>query len=112
LPTFSSLAQIKLPKNHTIDGENIKSIFVNNPFKRTKPLFWEWRFPKEKTNHWAQGAIRIGDWKLLFNERVNREELYQISIDPFEKNNVVENNKEVVSKLKKSWEVWKKELPK
>lgn len=112
LPTFASLAQIELPKNHTIDGENIKSIFVNNRFKRTKPLFWEWRFSKAKTNHWAQGAVRSGDWKLLFNERVNREELYQISIDPFEKNNVAENNKEMVSKLKKSWEVWKKELPK
>ena len=112
LPTFASLAQIELPKNYDIDGENIVSILENKSFERTKPLFWEWRFPKVKTNHWAQGAVRKGDWKMLFNEKINREELYNIFKDPFEKNNLAENNKKIVSELKSLWYNWKKDLPK
>ena len=112
LPTFASLAEIELPNDYAIDGENISSILENNSFKRTKPLFWEWRFPKENSNHWAKGAVRHGDWKLLFNEDISKEELYNISKDPFEKNNVAENNKQMVSELKSLWKDWKKDLPK
>jgi N-acetylgalactosamine-6-sulfatase len=112
LPTFASLAETELQKGYNIDGENIRSILENNSFKRTKPLFWEWRFTKENSNHWAQGAVRKGDWKLLFNEKINKEELYNISKDPFEKTNVAENNEQLVSELKGLWKDWKKELPK
>ena len=112
LPTFARLAETELPTDYNIDGENISSILENNNFKRTKPLFWEWRFPKEKSNHWAQGAVRNGDWKLLFNKDINKEELYDISKDPFEKNNVAESNAQIVSELKSLWQDWKKELPK
>ncbi|WP_339881491.1 sulfatase family protein [Polaribacter vadi] len=112
LPTFANLAKIELPKDYNIDGENITSILENKTFKRTKPLFWEWRFPKIKTNHWAEGAVRNKDWKLLFNEKISREELYNISKDPFEKNNLAENNKQLVTELKILWKDWKKDLPK
>lgn len=112
LPTFASLAKIDLPKDYNIDGENITSILDNKTFKRTKPLFWEWRFPKVKTNHWAEGAVRNKGWKLLFNEKISREELYNISKDPFEKNNLAENNKQLVTELKILWKDWKKDLPK
>jgi len=112
LPTFASLAQIELPKDYAIDGENIISILGNKSFKRTKPLFWEWRFPKVKTDHWAEAAVRNGDFKLLFNEKISRYDLYNISKDPFEKNNLAENNMQTVSELKILWKNWKKELPK
>ncbi|WP_298946143.1 sulfatase-like hydrolase/transferase [uncultured Polaribacter sp.] len=112
LPTFANLAQIELPKDYKVDGENITSILENKSFKRTKPLFWEWRFPKANSNHWAEAAVRNDDWKLLFNEKVNREELYNIVNDPFEKNNLAKNNKKLVSELKSLWKDWKKELPK
>jgi len=101
-----------LPKDYAIDGENITTILENNTFKRTKPLFWEWRFPQVKTNHWAEAAVRDGDWKLLFNEKINRVELYNISKDPFEKQNVAENNQQLVNELKTLWKSWKLELPK
>lgn len=112
LPTFASIAQIELPKNYAIDGENITAILENKNFKRTKPLFWEWRFPKVKTNHWAQGAVRKGDWKLLINHTINKVELYHIPNDPFEKYNLAEKNGDVVSDLNSLWENWKKQLPK
>ncbi|MEO9571954.1 MAG: sulfatase-like hydrolase/transferase [Polaribacter sp.] len=112
LPTFAHLAEIELPKNYNIDGENIASILENKNFKRTKPLFWEWRFPKIGTNHWAEGAVRKGDWKMLFNDKINKIELYNITKDPFENNNLIENNNQIVSELKSLWNNWKKDLPK
>ncbi len=112
LPTFASLAQTELTEDYNVDGENIQSILENTSFKRTKPLFWEWRFTRENTNHWAQGAVRKGDWKLLFNEKMDRDELYNIAKDPKEKNNIAENQKQIVIELKKLWKDWKKELPK
>jgi arylsulfatase A-like enzyme len=112
LPTFANLAQTVLPEDYTIDGENITTILKNKTFTRTKPLFWEWRFPKINTNHWPEGAVRNNDWKLLFNNKIKREELYNISKDPFEKNNLAENNKQIVTKLKRLWKDWKQTLPK
>jgi N-acetylgalactosamine-6-sulfatase len=112
LPTFANLAQIELPKDYGIDGENIATILDNKSFERTKPLFWEWRFPKVKTNHWAEGAVRKGDLKLLFNDKINKVELYNIPKDPFEKNNLAENNIQTVNELKSLWNNWKKDLPK
>ena len=111
LPTFASLAKIEVPKEYRIDGENIVSIFDNKNFKREKALFWEWRFPNSNTNNWAEGAVRIGDWKLLFNKKRNRTELYNIKKDPFEAFNVVQNNQEIVLELVENWNDWKKELP-
>ena len=73
LPTFSKLAGVDVPKDYKIDGEDIISIFDNKPFKREKPLFWEWRFPNTNNNHWAEGAIRKGDYKLLFNTKKPRQ---------------------------------------
>ena len=112
LPTFSKLAGVDVPKDYKIDGEDIISIFDNKPFKREKPLFWEWRFPNTNNNHWAEGAIRKGDYKLLFNTKINRTELYNSVKDPFEKFNIIENNQEIVKNLQENWNDWKNELPK
>jgi N-acetylgalactosamine-6-sulfatase len=112
LPTFASLARIEVPENHSIDGENIASIFDNKNFNREKPLFWEWRFPNLNTNHWAEGAVRLGDWKLLFNDKIDRVELYNITKDPFEKFDKSKENQQIVKDLKQNWIDWKRELPK
>jgi len=111
LPTFAKLADIKVPENYNIDGENIATIFDNKNFNREKPLFWEWRFPNLNTNHWAEGAVRKGDWKLLFNDKMDRIELYNIVKDPFEEFDKSEENQQIVINLKHNWMDWKKELP-
>jgi hypothetical protein len=50
--------------NTTNSQPNILFIFKNEPFSRTKPLFWEWRFHTErpnKPNSWVYLAVRDGD---------------------------------------------------
>lgn len=111
LPTFCELAGKTLPKDYQLDGESFASIFRNVPFERTKPLFWEWRFPSNRSNGWVSMAVRHGDWKLLADARRERIELYNIAEDRFESANLASQHSEEVSKLLAMWDDWKIELP-
>lgn len=116
LPTFCELAHQKLPEGYHPDGESIVSIFDNVPFKRTKPLFWEWRFSvtsnsPAQANQWAAIAVRDGDWKLLADKNRKRIELYNIAGDPCEKHNLSKENSKKISELLEKWDKWKSELP-
>ncbi|TWU38861.1 Arylsulfatase [Novipirellula aureliae] len=112
LPTFCELAGQELPKDYQPDGESIASIFSNTPLKRTKPLFWEWRFANDrKPNGWVSAAVRDGDWKLLANRNRDRVELYNITQDRFESNDLADKNPEKVKALLAMWDAWKSQLP-
>jgi len=116
LPTFCDLAGKELPSEYKPDGESFVPIFNNTSFERTKPLFWEWRFPIENNspNHaerWPVMAVRQGNWKLFANNSRDRVELYNISEDIFEKNNLADKNPETVNELIGLWDRWKAELP-
>ncbi|MEN8118388.1 MAG: sulfatase-like hydrolase/transferase [Bacteroidota bacterium] len=116
LPTFCELAGKELPGEYIPDGESFTSIFQNIPFQRTKPLFWEWRFPvisddPRHANRWPEAAVREKEWKLYHNFKINRTELYNIKEDPFEKNDLMESNPEKAVELLKLWKEWKSGLP-
>ena len=113
LPTFCELANIELPKDFNPDGESFANIFNGEIFKRIKPLFWDWRFSRENSkSQWVSGAVRYGDWKLLTNKEVIRTELYNIVKDPFESNDLAEEEIEKKEMLLIMLEAWQKELPK
>ncbi len=112
LPTFCELANIDLPKNYQLDGESFAGVFTGKKIKRTKPLFWDWRFSRNNTEtHWAAGAVRFGDWKLLIDNKGTRKELYQIVIDPFEKHNLAKVKIEKTEELSMMLIAWQKQLP-
>lgn len=116
LPTFCELAQGNLPANYKPDGENIRGIFEGHAFHRSKPLFWEWRFPEVSdhpnlANRWPDAAILDNNWKLYYNDQTQRTELYNILADPFEQNNLAAQHPEKINQLLSKWQAWKKELP-
>ena len=43
LPTFLTLAGRDLPESYQPDGESIVSALQGKSFKRTRPIYWEWR---------------------------------------------------------------------
>jgi N-acetylgalactosamine-6-sulfatase len=117
LPTFCELAQMELPATYQPDGESFTSIFDNGTFKRTKPLFWDWHFGQvsdnpRQINQWPENAVRDEEWKLYYNSKIDRTELYNIKDDPFEKNNLAEENPEKVKRLLGLLKDWKSGLPK
>ena len=117
LPTFAKLCGLDLPGGYFPDGENVGSIFNNRPFKRSKPLFWEWRFTNisnnpNQQNRWPSSIVRKENWKLLYNDKIKRSELYDLADDPFEQRNRATENPEIVFEMKELWQTWKNTLPK
>ena len=105
LPTLCSVAGIEeLPQQ--LDGEDVSDIWLGADRQRTKPLFWK------SSSTGSTPAMRVGKWKLhLPRKQRDRPELYDLSNDPSESNNVAEAHPEVVGRLGKSLQAWVRELP-
>src|SRR5690606_2578799 len=83
--------------------------------ERTNPLFWKtsapWPAQEAKPDHWGSYAVVDGKWKLVTNKDASHAELYDIAASPFEKEDLAEENSDVVEELLSKIEAWKKELP-
>ncbi len=113
LPTFCSLAGIKLSEDLKLDGEDISKAILGQPFERSKPLMWEYRY-----SPWGRHiqispmlAMREGDWKLMMNPDGSRTELYNLSLNPCEVDNLANENPEIVRRMKTLLLNWHYDLP-
>jgi len=111
LPTFLELAGLFVPADLKLDGENIVAAFKGLGFKRTKPIHWEWRGGHGSPYLWPHLGIREGKWKMMINQELNRNELYDIDADWAEMINVAGANPEIVKTLTEKMLSWKRSLP-
>jgi len=116
LPTFCEIAGAQLPENYQPDGLNQTSTLLGKEYPvRTKPLFWKinasWPINKDKPNHWVAYAIVDNKWKLVTNKDLSYVELYDITTDISEKNDLKNQNMDVVNNLKNKIIEWQKTLP-
>jgi len=111
-PTFLELAGQPVPANIKLDGESIVAALKGLGFKRAQPIHWEWRGGHGPPYLWPHLGIRNGKWKMMFNQELNRTELYDIEIDWAETTNVAGANPDVVKGLTKKALAWKESLPK
>lgn len=116
LPTFCEVAGVKLPSSYAPDGISQLSTLLGTPKpNREKPLLWKisasWPAPQSRPDHWVSYAIVDQHWKLVTNEDASYMELYSISSDPFEKNDLKTDNPEIATQLLKKLEQWKNTLP-
>ena len=105
MPTLCAIAGVdELPK--VIDGEDISDIWFGSDHERTKPLFWKTSAPG------STPGMREGKWKLhLTRKQRGDPELYDLSIDPSESNNVAGQNPDVVKALSRKIKAWGATLP-
>ncbi|MCR9207996.1 MAG: sulfatase-like hydrolase/transferase [bacterium] len=105
LPTLCSLAGVdELP--NPIDGEDISDIWFGTDRERLKPLFWK------TSSTGSTPAMRDGKWKLHLPRKQRGEpELYDLSIDPSESNNIAAQHPDVVKSLSKKIKTWAASLP-
>jgi len=113
LPTICKLAGVSLPEGHALDGEDVGDVLLGQSRPRRKPLMWEWRFniAGEPFHHSPELAIRDGNWKLLMKPDRSRVELYDVTQDLSQLNNVAGQHPEVVEKLAAQVTTWAKTLP-
>ncbi|MEM9444423.1 MAG: sulfatase-like hydrolase/transferase [Verrucomicrobiota bacterium] len=103
LPTLAAITGIKnLPDG--LEGEDVSVVWFGEDRKRKKPLFW---------NNGNQGgiiALRKRNWK-YYSGQNSQIQLYDLSKDLEEKNNLASKKPEVVSELEKLVDAWRSKLP-
>lgn len=117
LPTFCSIAGAKLPKGYRPDGLVITDILQGKRKlpQRTKPLFWKypsrWPAAKSRPDHWVSYAVVHDQWKLVANRDLTHTELYRISTDTFEKNDLSKSERRAATQLLAKLKKWQSTLP-
>ena len=95
MPTFCDIIGIDIPPN--IDGISIKPTLLGN-FQKVSHEYLYWEFPAYK----GQQAVRMGKWKgirkNIFEGNMSIE-LYDISLDKQEQNNVAMVYPKIVEKI-------------
>ena len=92
LPTAAEMAQAKVPES--LDGLSLLPAFLGKPnTNQHEFLYWEFH------ERGFQQAVRMGDWKAVRPQAGKPLELYNLKTDLGEKENVAEQNPEVVAKL-------------
>jgi arylsulfatase A-like enzyme len=118
-PTLCHIAGAELPSGVAFDGIDLSTALrgVRVP-SRERPLMWEYGrnakffgYPKLPDDRSPNLAIRDGYWKLLVNADGENAELYDLSKDPSEANNVVAENVEVATRLITDVLKWRKSMP-
>lgn len=93
-PTLAGLIGWTPSDNLRWDGQNMwKAITGEEADPAPRVIYWHPPGPAKK-------ALRSGDWKLVSNGK-NKEELFNLKEDPYEKNDLAKSNPEKVAELSK-----------
>ena len=79
-------------------GESLLPVLRGEEVDREKPLFWEWQDGR---------AVRNGDWKLVRHGLDSEWDLYHVTGDPTETNNLATEYSEKVEEMDQLFRQWK-----
>lgn len=102
-PTLLDYAGIRIPD---VDGESLRPLLTGSGKLRRADLFWH--FPCYTGRFGPMSAIRHGNFKLLENFETGTAELYDLSKDPAEKENLATQRAEVSRDLLERLHAWQK----
>ncbi len=77
---------------------------------RTKPIYWDWRGAKHG-NNWPRLGVRDGKWKLLMTLDHKRVELYDMTVDLAQRNDMAGKHPGIVKRLAAQALAWRETLP-
>ena len=94
-PTLIAMTDSKMPQTRPLDGKNVWPALREDRPSPVDSYYFVWH---------DEDAIRTDRWKL--HRFFNRFELYDITTDETESNNVVESNPDVVKTLAAKMDAW------
>jgi arylsulfatase len=104
LPTLSEICEVEMPKDRIIDGKSLVPLIEGRQVEwadRSLFFYWSRRYPELYNNM----AIQKAGYKLVgktdYNAAIEDFELFQLTNDPYEQQNVLSNNKVLAIALKK-----------
>jgi arylsulfatase A-like enzyme len=112
-PSLLDLSGAPAPENQPLDGVSYVSV-LNDPSKKLDRNSLFWHFPGylgANNNTWRtkpSGAIRDGHWKLIERFEDGSLELYDLSTDPGEKNNLASAQPDKAEALLAKLKDWQK----
>ncbi|MFM8494161.1 MAG: sulfatase [Planctomycetia bacterium] len=112
MPTLASLAGVPC-EAPGIDGEDLSAALRGGSAPRRKPLHWEWFFEVVGNPAFFSPplAVRDGDWKFYCDYAGSSTQLYDLTKDPAELDDVSAHHPDVVARLRNSALTWVKSLP-
>ena len=119
LPTFASLASVKLPTSQPVDGTDISPLFHGKEIDG-RSVFWHYPLylqgrgltidvPGGKTYSWRgfpSTSLRRGKWKLIEFHEDNSVALYDLTDDPGEENNLAKSMPKRTAALRAELDAW------
>lgn len=97
MPTMLKIAGAAIPGDAVIDGFDISPYFVGKEVKH-RPQEFLTHFPHRHQNT-LFSTYREGDWKIIYNYGPESWELYHLKSDPFEKTNLVKDQRDLAIKM-------------
>lgn len=102
MTTICEVTGAEYPKTYNgntiipMQGTSFTSILKGEKLGSSKPIYWE---------HNGNRAVRSGNWKVVA-KKGKPWELYNLSDDRTETNNLIEENKEIADELIQNYAVW------
>jgi len=94
-PTLVDMAGLDMPETRPLDGKNVWPAIRQRGVSPVESYYWAWR---------RSDTIRTDEWKL--HRYFDRDELYDIRSDGGERENLADQNPEVVAELKAKMNEW------
>ncbi len=117
LPSLLDMAGDELENDEQFDGENRAGVLLGEASPREKPLIWEYgrnnsyfNFPKAPNRSPAL-AYREGSWKFLMNPDKTSIELYDLTHDRSESDNIAKQHPDLVKRFSETLLSWWQSLP-
>jgi hypothetical protein len=111
------LCEVSKPGETVFDGEDLLDTLLGKAVRsRTEPIFFERPVGFKKMpmpgfeEQLPDLAVRKGQWKLLSDYDGSRPQLYDLSVDPGEQQNLASTHPEIVKQLYAKCATWHKHV--
>ena len=109
-PTLLDLCDVPLKPEQHLDGKSLKNLLKGDVAPDADRRVLAWTYPHvHGSGHKPSDAIISNDWKLIRFASDEPDELYHLSEDIGEQNNLAQKHPEKVQELKKQLDQWLEE---
>ena len=106
-PTLLELCEIEVPQKQKVDGVSFVPLLKGKTIKE-RPLYWHYPHYGNQGGE-PSSIIMEGDWKLIHYHEDERDELYNLSKDIGEQNDLVSKEINRAQQMRKKLDTWLKQ---